>query len=240
MVFKTKIIEIIQRTPNVKSYRFSRPKSFGYKAGQYLIIFLEDTKGGVIKKPITISSSPTEDFLEVTKKITVGHEFSEAINSLAVGDELQVDAPFGNFTLDPNQNKIAMLSGGIGITPFRSMCRYATDSKLKTDIFLFYGNKTSQDIVFKQEFEQIKKQNIHFNIVHTLTRQDSNWKGHTGRIDTNMIQQEIPDYTQRLFYLCGPPGMVKAMENLLNELDIYKKQIVVEKFGTNSSTQRKT
>jgi ferredoxin-NADP reductase len=233
MAFKTEIIEIIQRTPNVKSFQFSRPKPFDYKAGQYLIIVLADPKGSIMKNPLTISSSPTEDFLEVTKKITAGHEFSEAISSLTVGDEVQLDGPFGQFILDPTQNKIAMLSGGIGITPFRSMCRYSTDSKLKTDIFLCYGNKTSEDIVFKQEFDQMKKQNPHFNIVHTLSRQDSNWKGHTGRIDSNMIQQEIPDYTQRLFYLCGPPGMVKAMENLLNELGIVKKQIVVEKFGTN-------
>ena len=81
MTIKTVLEDIIQRTPDVKSFRFSRPSNFDYLAGQYLIIFLPDGKGGVLKKPLTISSSPTEDFIEVTKKITAGHQFSEAINS---------------------------------------------------------------------------------------------------------------------------------------------------------------
>ena len=72
----------------------------------------------MLKKPLTISSSPTEDFLEVTKKITVGHEFSDSIVALSVGDELELDAPYGQFTLDAAQNKVAMLSGGIGITSY--------------------------------------------------------------------------------------------------------------------------
>ncbi|MDG6223611.1 MAG: xylene monooxygenase [Candidatus Bathyarchaeota archaeon] len=233
MIFKTKITDIIQRTHDVKSYRFSKPDSFEYTAGQYLIISLPNGKGGSLRKPLTLSSSPTEDFIEVTKKLTDGHEFSEAFKHLDVGDEVQLDAPYGQFVLDEKQNKIAMLSGGIGITPFRSICRYATDLKLKTDIFLFYGNKTSKDIVFKQEFDQMKDENQQFKIVYTLTRQDPNWTGQTGHIDANLIKNELPDYSQRMFYLCGPPGMMKAMQDFLQELGVTKQKISVEKFPTN-------
>lgn len=233
MTFKTEVIDIIQRTPNVKSYHFSRPDSFEYKAGQYLIIFLSNGKGGTLKKPLTISSSPTEPFLEITKKITPGHEFSDSIVALSLGDEVQLDAPYGQFTLDTAQNKVAMLSGGIGITPFRSMCRYATDSKLETDIVLCYGNKTSEDIVFKQEFDQMEKQNNHFKIIHTLSREDPNWTGRTGRIDATMITNDLPDYTQRMFYLCGPPPMMDSLQGFLEELNVPKQKIIVEKFPTN-------
>ena len=232
MTIKTVLEDIIQRTPDVKSFRFSRPSNFDYLAGQYLIIFLPDGKGGVLKKPLTISSSPTEDFIEVTKKITAGHQFSEAINSVKVGDEIQLNAPFGEFVLDKTQAKIAMLSGGIGITPFRSMCRYATDLQLETDIVLIYGNKTSQDIVFKQEFDQMQKKNQNFKIVNTLTRQNSNWDGNTGHIDVGMINNELPDCSQRLFYLCGPPNMMDAMQHLLQKLGVNKEKIRVEKFPT--------
>ncbi len=232
MTIKTVVEDIIQRTHNVKSLRFSRPSSFDYKAGQYLIILLPNRKGGVLKKPLTISSSPTEDFIEITKKITGGHEFSEAIDSVEVGDEIQLNAPYGEFVLDKTQTKVAMLSGGIGITPFRSMCRYATDLPLETDIVLFYGNKTSQNIVFKEEFDQMQKENQNFRIVNTLTRQEPNWKGHTGHIDVEMIKNELPDYSQRLFYLCGPPGMMNVLQSLLVKLDVFKEKIMVEKFPT--------
>ena len=230
MTFKIVLNNIIQRTPDVKSFRFSRPSSFAYKAGQYLIIILPDNNGSVQKKPLTISSSPTEDFIEVTKKLTSGHSFSDSMSSISIGDELQIDAPFGQFVLDEPQKKIAMFSGGIGITPFRSMCKYAIDSGLETDIVLLYGNKTSEDIVFKDEFDLMQETNNHFKIVHTLSREDSNWNGHIGHIDGNMVKIELPDYSQRLFYLCGPPGMVKAMEDLLEGLEVSKKQIIKEKF----------
>ena len=186
-----------------------------------------------MKKPLTISSSPTEDFIEVTKKITTGHPFSDAILSLTAGNQIQLDGPYGEFVLKGDQNKIAMLSGGIGITPFRSMCRYATDSKLNTDIFLCYANKTPEDIVFKQEFHQMENENPHFKIVNTITREDPNWNGQTGRISAQMIKDELPDYGQRLFYLCGPPPMMDAMQDFLQELGISKQKIIVEKFPTN-------
>lgn len=233
MRIKTVLDDIIKRTHNVNSYRFSCPSSFEYVAGQYMIIFLPNGNDGLLKKPLTISSSPTENFIEVTKKITQGHEFSDAIASIDVGDEVEFDAPYGQFVLKEKQNKIAMLSGGIGITPFRSMCRYATDSGLDTDIVIFYGNKTSKDIVFKEEFEQMENENENFKIVNTLTRQDSSWKGHSGHIDANLIKDELSDYPQRLFYLCGPPGMMDAMQDLLQELGIAKEKIMVEKFPTN-------
>ncbi|MCW4023251.1 MAG: FAD-binding oxidoreductase [Candidatus Bathyarchaeota archaeon] len=233
MNIKTVVEKIIQRTPNVKSLRLSRPASFDYNAGQYLIISVPTKNGGVLKKPITISSSPTENFIEVTKKITAGHDFSDTFDSVRVGDTIQLDAPFGTFVLDPTQTKVAMLSGGIGITPFRSMCRYATDSKLETDIVLCYANKTSADIVFREEFEQMKKDNQHFKIIHTLSREDASWTGRTGRIDATLITNELPDYVQRLFYLCGPPPMITAMQDFLQELGVPKQKIIVEKFSTN-------
>lgn len=232
-VYKTEIIDIIQQTHDVKSYRFSLPSSFEYTAGQYLILFLSKENGEIMKKPLTISSSPTEDYIEVTKKITPGHEFSDVIMSLAEGQKIQFDGPYGQFVLDATKNKIAMLSGGIGITPFRSMCRYATDSKLETDIVLCYGNKTSEDIVFKEEFDQMKKENKHFKIVHTLSREDSNWNGRTGRIDAAMIKEDLPDYSQRMFYLCGPPPMMIAIQGFLQELEVPKQKIIVEKFPSN-------
>jgi len=139
----------------------------------------------------------------------------------------------GSSPLTQPKKKVAMLSGGIGITPFRSMCRYATDSKLETDIILCYGNKTSDDIVFKQEFDQMKKQNKHFKIIHTLSRDDPNWTGRTGRIDATMITHDLPDYAQRMFYLCGPPPMMDAMQGYLQELNVPKQKIIVEKFPTN-------
>lgn len=229
MLFEASVDDIIQRTHNVKSYRFSYPSSFSYEAGQFLFVTIKKGKEE-LKKPFTISSSPTEEFIEFTKKLT-GHEFSNMLDSLQVGDYMKIDAPYGKLVLDNKQNKICMLSGGIGITPLRSMCRYATDLHLKTNIILLYGNETCEDIVFRQELKQMEKENENLKVVHVLNKPPSNWDGYTGYINAEVIQKEIPDYKKRVFYTCGPPGMVKAMMNLLHDLDVNNEQIKIENFA---------
>ena len=227
--FETKILDIIKRTHDVKSFRFSRPSDFKYIAGQFMFISIPH-KNKMLKKHFTISSSPTEkEFIEFTKKLT-GSEYSNALEDLKIGNVVKIDAPYGSFTLDEINDKIAMLSGGIGITPLRSMCKYATDKKLNKSIILLYGNNTEQDIVFKDEFDELQKDNAKVKVVHIIKDPSKDWDGYKGYIDSEKIIKEVSDYKQRFFYICGPPIMIDIMKKTLIELDLNEKQIRVEKF----------
>jgi len=229
MEFETEVRRIIQRTHNVKSFRFDRPENFLCKAGQFMFITIK-IEGKEKQKHFTLSSSPTEKaFIEFTKKLT-GHEFSNALDTLKEGDWAKIRAPFGNFTFEGEHNKIGMLSGGIGITPLRSICKYCTDKQLNTNIILLHGNETEEDIVFRKQFEEMQKQNKNLKVVHTISKPSKEWKGYTGYINKDMIKKEMPDYKERTFYICGPPKMVEAMENLLKELKIPQNQIKKENF----------
>jgi ferredoxin-NADP reductase len=226
---ETEVKEILLRTHNVKSFRFLRPSRFEYKPGQFMFVTIKigDREA---KKHFTISSSPTESgFLEFTKKLT-GHEFSNALDALKVGDWVQIDGPYGKFTLDEDLSKIGMLSGGIGITPLRSMIKYSTDMKLDCDITLLYANRTEEDIVFREELEGIQQKRGNLKVVFTLTGADENWTGYSRRIDKEMILKEIPDYKKRVFFTCGPPGLVTSMETLLKEVGISQDRIRKEYF----------
>jgi ferredoxin-NADP reductase len=123
-----------------------------------------------------------------------------------------------------------MLSGGIGITPLRSMCRYCTDLQFDTKISLLYGNRTEKDIVFRKELEEMQRQNRNLKVVFTLSEASEGWTGYTGSINAEMIVKEIPDYKERTFYICGPPAMVTAMENFLKGLNITQEKIKKENF----------
>jgi len=231
MKFETCVKEIIPRTYNVRSFRFPRPKTLSYKSGQFLFITMKAENGKELSKHFSFSSSPTEQgHIEFTKKLSES-EFSTALKSLKEGDWVRIDAPYGKFTFEGEHERIGLLGGGIGITPFRSICKYCTDKLLNTKITLLYGNRTENDIVFRKEFETMQEDNKNLRVVFTLNEANSGWKGAVGTINAEMVKKEIPDYRETVFYTCGPPPMVEAMEKLIEQLGLPKTQLNREYFS---------
>lgn len=230
MKFVATVEEIIQRTPDVRSIRFNRPSEFNYLPGQYMYIGLS-VNGKKMEKHFTISSSPTEpDHLELTKRLT-GHEFANALAALKKGDKVNIDGPEGDFTFRGEHKKIFPLTGGIGITPIRSMIRYCTDMRLDTDIILLYSNSSEDDIVFRDELDEMQKKNGKLKAINTITQPKGNWNGLTGRINGEMIRKAVPDFIDRVSYVCGPQKMVDDMVSILRkELKMPGKKVKYEYF----------
>lgn len=227
---KVEIIDIIQRTDNVKSFRLNVGEKTNYQAGQYLIVNLQDNKD--LSRPLSISSSPTEKgYIEFTKKITKS-QFSEVLDKLQTGDFVRVRYPFGSFVFNESYKKIAFLSGGIGVTPIKSMCKYVVDSRIETDLILIYGNRSFKDIVFKEDFDLMAKQFPKLKVVHVLCEADPACNARIGYINETIIKEDIQDYIDRKYFLCGPPAMVEAMKKILvNEVSIPKENIITENFA---------
>jgi ferredoxin-NADP reductase len=229
MKFETKIEEIISRTADVNSYVFSRPTELTYKPGQYFFVTIKQGDKELTKH-FSFSSSPTKkETFEFTKKFT-DHEYSMALKAARVDDWARIDAPYGQFTFEGEYPKIALLAGGIGVTPFMSICKYATDKSLNSKITLLYGCRTENDIAFKQEFEEMQNENKNLKVVFVVSQATSQWKGATGVITLDMIKKELPNYKENIFYVCGPPPMVQAMQKLIESLDLQKTQLKLEYF----------
>jgi len=101
---------------------------------------------------------------------------------------------------------------------------------LNNKITLFYGCSIPDDVVFREEFEELAKTNKNLKLVVTVSRPTPDWKGKIGRINDDMIKMELPDFKEYIFYACGPPPMVKGMEAIIDTLDIPKKQFKIEYF----------
>lgn len=226
---EVKIKEIIPRTSNVKSFRVEVGRGIDFKAGQFLQVSLKTEPE--LKRYLSISSAPSENgYIEFTKKLTES-DFSKTLNSFKVGDYVKIKYPFGNFTLDEASQKIAFLSGGIGITPIRSICKFVVDKNLGTDMVLIYANRTVSDIAFRGDFDQMQKQYPKLKVIHILSEPSDELICRSGRVNSEIIKEDIPDYAQRKFYLCGPPGMVEAMKKILElELTLPKENIITENF----------
>jgi ferredoxin-NADP reductase len=213
----------------VPSFRFPLPATLDYTAGQFFFITLK-ADGKELSKHLSFSSSPTEKtHIEFTKKLS-DSDFSAALKALEKGDWARIDASYGKFTFEGEHEKIGLLGGGIGITPFISICKYCTDMRLNTKITLLYGNRTEKDIAFRKELEAMQKQNKNLKVVFTLNEASGGWKGARGLIDAEMIKKEIPDYKETVFYTCGPPGMVQIMEKLVEQIGLPKTQLKREYF----------
>lgn len=188
-------------TNNSFSLILEKPQGFSFYAGQYLDIELpvQDKLGN--SRTFTISSSPTEHFLMITSKKGIT-PFKKFMEKLKKGDTITTSHPIGTFTLDESVPAVFM-AGGIGITPFRSIIKYALDKHLSTPMTLIYCS--SGDFVFKEELDQWQKQlsNLTTNYI------DTSKEGRLKKLDTKHI---IPN---TIYYLAGPPTMVDDLENIL-------------------------
>lgn len=232
--FDTSVIDVIQRTHNVKSFRFKVKGAIDFKAGQFFFLTIKIGRKER-SKHFSFSNSPTEkEYLEFTKRIT-DSQFSQALDKLKIGDWARIKMPYGAFVCGGDCERIAFLSGGIGITPIRSMCKFFTDKESPLEITLLYGNNKEEDIIFRQDLEDMQKINKNIRIVYTLTSPDidkERWPGRVGRINDKMIKEEIPDYEKRVFYVCGPPGMVESLVGLLKKsLAVREDKIRTENFS---------
>ena len=226
---ETKVLDVILRTRNVKSVRIKVNHKEAYKPGQWFFITLD--KDRKIQRHLTISNSPTEvGYLEFTKKLT-NSDFSKILETIKPGDWIKIKYPYGKFTFEGEYKKIAFLSGGIGITPVRSITKYIIDKKIDTDMILIYGNRTEKDIAFKEDFDKMQQQYAKLKVVHIFSEQKENWDGRRGFINSQIVKEKIPDYRERKFYISGPPAMVEAMKKtLIDDLNLSNEDIFTENF----------
>lgn len=225
--FELPVIETKQETPDVKSVKLDGKLDF--KPGQYMMIEL-DTGDDENVHPLSIASSPTEDFLLFSTKISQS-SFKQKFNSLQIGDKVKLKGPMGIFVLNENAKEVIFLGGGIGITPFRDMIKYASDKKLPMKLTLLYSNKTPNDIVYKDEWPVFEEENPNLKVVNTITDDASSWNWKRGRINEQMIREFCNDINNALFYICGPPGMVDGLSNLLKTMNVPQSNVKIEKFA---------
>ena len=235
---KLKLIEKREEAKGTKSFFWEPEKPVNYLAGQYFYFTLpllkySDPRGAT--RHFTLSSSPTEgNILRLTTRIREQSGFKKTLDELEIGALIEGEGPNGEFILDENEKgPHVFLAGVIGITPFRSMVKYAADKNLDIQIHLIYSNSIPEEIAFRAEFEALAKSWPNLKLDMTVTKPEETkepWNGLTGRIDENLIQKLVPDINNNIFWVCGPPAMVEAMELTLGKLNISSGKVRSEKF----------
>ena len=180
-------------------------------------------------RPMSLATSPTRPHLEYAVRLS-DSPYKRAFAALRPGDEVLVLGPIGDFVLNETRPAI-LVAGGIGVTPLKGMAEYAADRKLSIPIRLVYSNPGEDEIVYRDELEELERQAADFLVFHTLTRTaDRGWQGAAGRIHRNLLQQAALDLDDPIYYLSGSPSMVVGTLRSLRDEGIPEGAIEVEAF----------
>jgi len=218
------------------AFYFERPTGFQFKAGQFVDFTLvnppeTDEEGNT--RSFSIASAPYEDDLMIATRMR-DTAFKRILKTLAAGSEIQMEGPFGGLTLHEDAKRPAVfLTGGIGVTPFRSIALQTTHEKSPHLLWMFYSNRRPKDAAFLDELTKLQTEKPNFKLVSTMTNvaeSRKHWNGETGYIDKQMLSKYIDELSGPIYYVAGPPAMVDGMTKLLSESGVKATDIRSEEF----------
>jgi len=219
------------------AFHFEKPSGWTFEAGQAVDITLltpweTDAEGNT--RTFTIASAPYEKSLMVATRMR-DTAFKRVLKVMPVGTAVQMEGPAGDLALHRDAARTAVfLCGGIGITPFRSIAFGAAKEHLPRRIFIFYSNRRPEDAPFLAELQTLEKENPNYTLIASMTEMEKShrpWHGETGLIDKEMLARYLKDATSPLYYIAGPPGMVKGLHTMINESGVDERDIRTEEFS---------
>ncbi|MBI2021549.1 FAD-dependent oxidoreductase [Candidatus Daviesbacteria bacterium] len=233
---KVKLIDKEEIAQGTMSFYFEKPQEFDFKAGQYVNLRLinpEETDEEGTRRFFSLASAPFEKDLMIATRMR-DTAFKRILGKMPLGREVELFGPSGSLVL-PNDSSIpaVFLSGGIGITPFRSMILQSTHDNSAQKIYLFFSNRRPEDSAFLDELISSQNQNPNFKLIATMTQMTESkqaWSGETGFVNKTMLEKYLPNLLEPTYYTAGPPQMVEAMEKLMKESGVPEERIKSENF----------
>jgi ferredoxin-NADP reductase len=214
------IISVKKITHNVKRFRVTKPDGYHFNAGQATEVSVNEESWKDKKRPFTFTALNSERFLEFTIKIYEDHQgVTQHLDTLKKGDELIISDVWGAIEY---KGPGYFIAGGAGITPLLAILRQLHQFGQLEGNKLFFSNQTAQDIILKDELQDLLCQNVIF----TTTRENNTAYDHR-RIDAAFLKTEIKDFNKH-FYVCGPDQMVSEINKVLVNFGISADSLVFE------------
>ncbi|WP_408647713.1 1,2-phenylacetyl-CoA epoxidase subunit PaaE [Xanthobacter dioxanivorans] len=234
--------DVRRETPDAVSVTFDVPQDlaadFAFAPGQYLTL-KTTLDGEEIRRSYSICSGPDDGELRIAVKQVENGLFSSWVNAnLKSGDALDVMTPTGRFGLEqaPGDGRVHVaFAAGSGITPVLSIARGVLAREPASRFFLFYGNRTTDNILFRTELEELKDLFLgRFSVFHVLSREEQDLAILNGHLDgekvrlllTAMVPAQVVDHA----FVCGPTAMIDELEATLKDIGLPPEKVHVERF----------
>jgi ferredoxin-NADP reductase len=225
--------EVAKRT---MAFHFQKPSGWKFEAGQFIDITLlkpreTDPEGDT--RSFTIASAPFEPTLMIATRLR-DTAFKRVLEALPLGSEVKIQGPSGDLWLPNNvERPTVIVSGRIGITPFRSILLQVAKEKRLQSIFFFYANRRPEDAPFLDEMLTLARENASFTFIPIMSAMEKShlpWDGERGRIDRKLLAKYLAGITSGIYYVTGPPGLVQGLRKVLKATGVDDNDVRSEEF----------
>lgn len=215
-----KIKSIDKITPDVVKIVLEKPAKYIFTPGQATEIAINKPEWTEEKRPFTFTSLPDENDLEFTIKTYPSHKgVTNELLNLKPGDELILHDVWGAIAY---KGEGVFIAGGAGITPFLSIFRHLHTLNKIAGNKLIFANKTKADIIHEQELKDL----LGDSFINILSDEAITGYEH-GMITQDFLKENIGS-VDKIFYVCGPPPMMDAIQGYLTNLGVGENAVVVE------------
>lgn len=224
------VTRVVQESPTVNRYfiAIEGVERFDFLPGQFVMLDLP-IQHEFTTRSYSIASAPNGtneiELCIVLKEDGQGTPY--LFSTIGVGSRLKVSEPQGRFYLDTEiDSDICLIATGTGVAPLRSMLHYIfTNNISHRNLYLVFGNRKQEDILYRTELEEMAKQHPEFTFIPVLSREE--WEGEKGYVHP-IYQKQFAQAQPAVFYLCGWSNMVKEAKNNLKAMGYNRKQIKFE------------
>src|SRR6201997_2255268 len=213
-------------------------EDYAFAPGQYLT--LRTVIGGEeVRRSYSICSGPDDGELRIAVKKVDGGAFSSwAADELKAGDELDVMTPTGRFGVQPAPEQARTHVGfaaGSGITPILSIVKGVLAREPNSKFFLFYGNRTTEGMLFREALEELKDRFLQrLSVFHVISGEEQDLPVLHGRLDGDkvrvLLRSLVPAASIDHVFICGPTGMSDELEAACRDIGIAEERIHVKRF----------
>jgi ferredoxin-NADP reductase len=224
MTHKTTVVDVNQVTPDVAQFRLvAADHTFEFRPGQHTTVHFE-RDGEEVVRPYTATNLPGTDELALAIRRYDDGTASVWMHERERGDTVDVGDVDGNLYVRDFDADAVFVATGTGITPMAAMLHdYA--ERGRGDAHLFLGEKTEEDLIYRETFDQLAASNANIDVTYSLS--DEEWAGATGHVQEHLTD-ELDSLEGADFYVCGVPQMVVDTTDLLKDEGVEDDRIYTE------------
>jgi Na+-transporting NADH:ubiquinone oxidoreductase subunit F len=194
-------------------------------------------EGNIVMLNIRIATPPWDRAANGWMKLNPG-VCSSYVFGLKQGDKATISGPYGEFFIKPTEKEMIYIGGGAGMAPLRSHIFHLFHTlKSNRKVSYWYGGRSLRELFYIDDFRNIEKEfpNFSFHIALSEPMPEDNWTGFTGFIHNVVLENYLknhPEPEEIEYYLCGPPLMLSAVQNMLSNMGVPDENVAFDDFGS--------